>query len=111
MGGYAYNPTLIDDAPWVSVDRGSADLGLLVRIDPATNSIDRVLAPGPTFGGGGDIVVADGSVWVSDGWQQRRPPTAVVRVPAVGMPSRVERRSPDMNEPQPVRVPDNLRPM
>ena len=76
MGGYAYNPTLIDDAPWVSVDRGSADLGLLVRIDPATNSIDRVLAPGPTFGGGGDIVVADGSVWVSDGWHN-----AVLRLP------------------------------
>ena len=76
MGGYAYNPTLIDDAPWVSVDRGSADNGLLVRIDPATNSIDRVLVPGPAFGGGGDIVVADGSVWVSDGWNN-----AVLRLP------------------------------
>jgi hypothetical protein len=68
VGGYAFNPTLIGDAPWLSVDRGSADLGLLVRINPATNSIDRVLSPGPAFGGGGDIVVADGSVWVSDGW-------------------------------------------
>ena len=76
LGGYAYNPTLIDDAPWVSVDRGSAGLGLLVRIDPSTNAIDRVLVPGPTFGGGGDIVVADGSVWVSDGWNN-----VVLRLP------------------------------
>ena len=68
VGGYAFNPTLIGDAPWVSVDRGSGDLGLLVRIDPATKAVDRVLAPGATFGGGGDIVVAGGSVWVSDGW-------------------------------------------
>jgi len=76
MGGYAYNPTLINDAPWISVDGGSADLGLLVRIDPATNTIDRVLAPGPTFGGGGDILVAAGSVWVTDGYNGR-----VLRLP------------------------------
>jgi hypothetical protein len=76
MGGTAYNPTLIGDAPWISVDRGSSDLGLLMRIDPVTNTIDRVLAPGPVFGGGGDIVVADGSVWVSDGWN-----STVLRLP------------------------------
>lgn len=76
MGGYAYNPTLINDAPWISVDRGSASLGLLVRINPVTNRIDRILDPGPAFGGGGDIVVAAGSVWVSDGWNNR-----VLRLP------------------------------
>jgi streptogramin lyase len=76
MGGYGYNPTLINDAPWVSVDTGAADAGMLVRIDPATNTIDRVLVPGTTFGGGGDIVVLAGSVWVSDGYNN-----AVIRLP------------------------------
>ena len=76
MGGYAFNPTLIGGVPWLSLDRGTADSGLLVRLDPATNAIDRVLLPGATFGGGGDIVVADGSVWVSDGWNN-----AVLRLP------------------------------
>jgi hypothetical protein len=68
LGGYGFNPILINDAPWVSVDPGSADTGYLVRIDPASNAVDRVLKPSVTFGGGGDIVVADGSVWVADGY-------------------------------------------
>jgi streptogramin lyase len=68
LGGFGYNPTLIGDAPWVSVDTGNATTGMLVRVDPATNTIDRVVVPGTTFGGGGDIVVADGSVWVVDGY-------------------------------------------
>ena len=76
LGGYGFNPTLIDDAPWVSVDPGSADSGYLVRIDPATNAVDRVLKPSLTFGGGGDIVVANGSVWVADGYNN-----AVIRLP------------------------------
>lgn len=61
-------PTFIGDALWVSVDGGDASTGMLVRIDPATNTIDRVLLPDAPFGGGGGIVVAAGSVWVSDGY-------------------------------------------
>ena len=61
-------PTLIGDYPWVSVDTGDATSGLLVRINPATNAIDRVLVPDVPFGGGGGIVLAAGSVWVVDGW-------------------------------------------
>jgi virginiamycin B lyase len=59
-------PTLIGDTPWVSVDTGDASTGLLVRIDPATNTIDRVLVPDVPFGGGGGIAVVEGSVWVHD---------------------------------------------
>ncbi|MEO7664069.1 MAG: hypothetical protein ABIV26_03015 [Candidatus Limnocylindrales bacterium] len=49
---------------------------MLVRINPATNTIDRVLRPGAAFGGGGDIVVAAGSVWVADPYHD-----AVLRLP------------------------------
>ena len=44
LGGYA-SVTLINGAPWVSVDLGSADSGYLGRIDPATNLVDRVVVP------------------------------------------------------------------
>ena len=64
-------PTLIDDVPWVSVDTGDQEAGLLVRIDPATNTIDRVLVPDVPFGGGGGIVVVGASVWVHD-WSHGR---------------------------------------
>jgi virginiamycin B lyase len=76
LGGSGYNPTLINGAPWISVDSGDPTTGMLVRVDPATNSIDRVLVPGASFGGGGDIVVADGSVWVVDGYN-----ASVIRLP------------------------------
>jgi streptogramin lyase len=76
LGGLGYNPTLMGDLPWVSVDSGNAVSGTIVRIDPATNSIDRVLVTGASFGGGGDIVVAAGSVWVVDGYNN-----AVIRLP------------------------------
>ena len=66
--GHGHNPTTINDSVWVSVDGGTADSGKLVRIDAATNTIDRVLVPSIEFGGGGDIVVAGGSVWVVDGY-------------------------------------------
>lgn len=66
MEGHGYNPALINGSVWVSVDGGTADTGKLVRIDPTTNTIDRVLIPSTEFGGGGDIVVAAGSVWVAD---------------------------------------------
>jgi glutamine cyclotransferase len=76
IGGVAYNPTLINGAPWVSVDGGDATSGRLVRVNPATNTIDRVLVPGSAFGGGGDILLAAGSVWVVDGYHN-----AVIRLP------------------------------
>ncbi|HEX3264106.1 MAG TPA: hypothetical protein VHR16_00430 [Candidatus Limnocylindrales bacterium] len=59
-------PTLIGDAPWISVETGDPEAGLLVRIDPATNTIDRVLVPDVPFGGGGGVAVVAGSVWVHD---------------------------------------------
>lgn len=76
LPGFAYNPTLIDGAPWVSVDNGNERSGMLVRINPATNRVDRVLLPPAPFGGGGDIVLAAGSVWVVDGWNN-----VVLRLP------------------------------
>ena len=76
LGGHGYMPTLINDAPWISVDPGSRGAGFLARVSPATNTIDRVLAPAADFGGGGDIVVAAGSVWVVDGYDN-----VVLRLP------------------------------
>jgi streptogramin lyase len=68
LHGTGYNPVLINGDVWISVDPGTADAGYLARINQATNEVDRVLVPGPAFGGGGDIAVADGSVWVTDGY-------------------------------------------
>jgi YVTN family beta-propeller protein len=76
MGGNGYNPIVINGSLWISVDAGKADNGKLVRIDPNTNRIDRILVPSTTFGGGGDIVVAAGSVWVMDGYNNQ-----VMRLP------------------------------
>ena len=59
-------PTLIGDMPWVSLDMGDEASGLLVRINPATNTIDRALLPDVQFGGGGGITVVGDSVWVQD---------------------------------------------
>jgi len=70
LPGYG-GPTLIDDVPWVSVDTGDENAGLLVRIDPATNTIDRVLVPDVPFGGGSGIVVVGDTVWVHD-WSHNR---------------------------------------
>jgi streptogramin lyase len=63
--------SLIDDLPWVSVDTGDQEAGLLIRIDPATNTIDRVLVPDVPFGGGSGIFVVGESVWVHD-WSHGR---------------------------------------
>jgi YVTN family beta-propeller protein len=67
LGGYAQTPALIDGFPWVSIDRGAGTGGAIVRIDPLTNAVDRVLSPDTDFTGGLDILVAAGSVWVADG--------------------------------------------
>ncbi len=58
---------MIAGAPWVSVDRADPDRDYVGRLDASTNLVDRALSPGPSFGGGGDTVVAAGSVWVTDG--------------------------------------------
>jgi hypothetical protein len=69
VGGWA-DPTMIGGVPWISVDHGKADNGQIVRINPATNSIDRVLVPGSGFGGGGGVVLGN-SVWVVDGYNDQ----------------------------------------
>jgi hypothetical protein len=68
--------------PWIdsgstriSADRGGSPASF-IRIDPATNQFDRVLLPGDGFRGGGDMVVADRSLWVIDGASNR-----VLRLP------------------------------
>jgi YVTN family beta-propeller protein len=76
LGGFGSGLAMIAGAAWVSVDRGRADNGRLVRINPATNAIDHVLVPGLAFGGGGDLVVLGNSVWVVDGYRN-----AVLRLP------------------------------
>ena len=74
VGGGA-SPRIVNGAPWISVDRG-ADSASILRIDPATNQFDRVLSPGDGFLGGGAMVVADGSLWIMDGANNR-----VLRLP------------------------------
>jgi streptogramin lyase len=76
LDGFGYYPTMIDGAPWVSLNRERADNGQIVRIDPLTDSVDRVLIPGTSFHGGGNLVVAAGSVWVFDALHN-----AVIRLP------------------------------
>jgi len=67
LGGVAGTSTLIDGAPWLSIDRDDGGGDAIVRIDSTTNQVDRVLSPGADFKGGLDMVVAAGSVWVVDG--------------------------------------------
>lgn len=70
-GGLASTPAVIDGAPWISLDTRPSVPGLLARVASTTDSIDRELSPGADFGGGGDLVVAAGSVWVVDGGHDR----------------------------------------
>lgn len=80
LGGQGNDPAVIGGVPWVSIYRDSGP-GTLGRISPATNAVDLELAPGPTFGGGADMVVVAGSVWVIDGGNDR-----VLRLPLSGFP-------------------------
>lgn len=66
LDGFGYYPTMIEGAPWVALNREQADNGQIVRVNPQTDRVDRVLVPGPSFHGGGNLVVAAGSVWVFD---------------------------------------------
>jgi streptogramin lyase len=71
LGGSAGGVTMIDGKPWVAVDHGRADNGQLIRADPQTGGIDRVLVPGTGISGGGDLVVIGDSVWFLDGGNNR----------------------------------------
>ncbi|MBI2764096.1 MAG: hypothetical protein HYX54_10215 [Chloroflexi bacterium] len=72
LGGRAYTIALVAGAPWTWPEGG-----LVVRIDPTTNAIDRVVAPGSLYGGGGgDVAVAAGSLWVVDSANKQ-----VIRLP------------------------------
>src|SRR5262249_37894243 len=61
----------IGGAPWIAGDGGRADNGRIVRVDPATNTIDRTLVPGPPAFGGGAMLVDGDSVWLVDGYNNR----------------------------------------
>jgi YVTN family beta-propeller protein len=71
LGGNGYTFALVGDRPWVSPLDGQ-----IVRLDPVSHAIDRVVAPGTGFVGGGDLVVAAGAMWVIDYAANR-----VLRVP------------------------------
>jgi YVTN family beta-propeller protein len=75
-GGVASAPIVIDGAAWVSLDTTPAAPGYLGRLSAQLDAVDFGLSPGPTFGGGGDLVVAAGSAWVFDGGHDR-----VLRLP------------------------------
>jgi YVTN family beta-propeller protein len=62
LGGNGYTFALVADRPWISPEGGQ-----LVRLDPVGHRVDRAIAPGAGFSGGGDVVVAAGSFWVIDG--------------------------------------------
>jgi len=66
LGGNGDNPITVDGFPWLTVENFDSGPGRLVRIDPATNTIDRVVSVGDHFRGA-DLFVADGSVWLIDG--------------------------------------------
>jgi YVTN family beta-propeller protein len=65
LGGYGDDPVMIDGSPWLIVEAVTPGPGLLVHIDPSTNTIDRTITLGDDFVGG-NLVVAFGSVWVTD---------------------------------------------
>ena len=72
LGGNGYVFAVVADRPWISPTEGQ-----IVRLDPVSHAVDRVIAPGPGFAsGGGDVAVADGSMWVMD-WAANR----VLRLP------------------------------
>ena len=77
--GPASAPIVIDGAAWVSVDTRPAQSGYLARLASEQDAVDLAVSPGPTFGGGGDLVVAAGSAWVIDGGNDR-----VLRLPLAG---------------------------
>jgi virginiamycin B lyase len=75
LHGYGGDPILVDGFPWLTVASTTGGPARLVRIDPETNTIDKVVSLGDAFMDG-NLVVADGSVWVAD-----LPNDQVIRLP------------------------------
>jgi YVTN family beta-propeller protein len=75
LGGNGYTFAMAGDRPWIS-PKGSQ----LVRLDPVGHGIDRGIVPGTGFSGGGDVVVAAGSLWVIDGAANR-----ILRLPLAAL--------------------------
>jgi glutamine cyclotransferase len=61
LRGKGYTFAMIGDRPWVASTNDQ-----IVRLDPISHAVDRVVTPGPGFSGGGDVVVAAGSLWIVD---------------------------------------------
>ena len=61
LGSRGYTFALVGDRAWIAPEGGQ-----IVRLDPVAHAIDRAIAPGGGFAGGGDAVVAAGSFWVID---------------------------------------------
>jgi hypothetical protein len=78
MGGIGNGPAIINGSAWIAVHKVSAAAAdRIVRIGTDTSGIDRIVQPTVVFGGGGGyLAVAAGSVWVTDGFDNR-----VLRLP------------------------------
>ena len=75
LNGFGDNPIIIDGKPWLGVEGIGGAPGRIVRIDPATNAIDRELSLGDAFMGT-NLILAAGSVWATD-WANNQ----VLRLP------------------------------
>lgn len=61
LGGHGYVFAMVGGSPWIAPEGNR-----IVRIDPTSNVIDKAISPVANFSGGGDMVVASGSLWVVD---------------------------------------------
>ena len=78
LSGYGGDPIFIDDAPWLTVnktDQPGDEATILVRVNPATNQIDRRISLDPIYSNS-NLVVAEGYVWLADYANDR-----LVRIP------------------------------
>jgi streptogramin lyase len=71
LGSPSFTIAVVADRPWVSPTGGQ-----IVRLDPVSHAVDRVVAPGLEFASEGDTVVAADSLWVMDSASNR-----VLRLP------------------------------
>ena len=78
LRGYGDDPIMVNGVPWLGVESTSGGPARLVRIDPTTNTIDRIVSLGDGFMGG-NLVVANGSVWATDGANNK-----ILRLPLAG---------------------------
>jgi YVTN family beta-propeller protein len=61
LGARGYTFAMVGGRAWISPVGGQ-----IVRLDPATHAVDRVIDPGNGFSGGGDVVTTADSLWVLD---------------------------------------------